>query len=109
MGMPTSGDRAISSCGGAADAAHQWPPGRAMMSRSGKVKAVGAHRFVLSPVRGGDATAQRRSILNAEAPVALIGGGVILEHWRGKASKAGVLLCGPGRVRREGHRVRFGI
>jgi hypothetical protein len=61
------------------------------MSRPGKVKAVGAHRFVLSPVRGGDAAAQRRSVLNAEAPVALISGGVILEHWRGKASKAGVL------------------
>jgi hypothetical protein len=35
----------------------------------GKVKAARAHRFVLSPVRGGDAAARRRSVIDDECPV----------------------------------------
>jgi hypothetical protein len=40
---------------------------------SGKVKAVGAHRFVLSPMRGGDGAGRQRSIVDSES---LVVGGV---------------------------------
>jgi hypothetical protein len=64
--MPTGGDCALSPCGGATGAVHRGSPGGqdphphdrgATGRRLGKVKAVGAHRFVLSPVRGRDAAA----------------------------------------------------
>jgi hypothetical protein len=54
------------------------------------VKVVGAHWFVLSLVRGGDAAARRRSVIDGNASVVLVGDGVVLEHWRGKESKARV-------------------
>jgi hypothetical protein len=52
------------------------------------VKAAGAHRIVLSLVRGGDAVVRQRSVIDGEALVVLVGGRVVLKHWRGKASKA---------------------
>jgi hypothetical protein len=79
----------VSSHGGTAGAAHQWPPrqqdlhphNRGATGRwPGKVKAVGAHWFVLTPVRGGDAAARWHSVIDGEAPVVLVGGGVVLEH-----------------------------
>jgi hypothetical protein len=36
---------------------------------SGKVKAAGAHRFVLSPMRGGDGVGRQRSVVDSESPV----------------------------------------
>jgi hypothetical protein len=50
---------------------------------------AGAHLLVLSPVRAGDAAARRCSVVNGEAPVVIIDGGVVLEHQRGKAGKEG--------------------
>jgi hypothetical protein len=51
---------------------------------------AGAHLLVLSSVRAGDVLARRCSVVNGEAPMVIIDGGVVLEHQRGKAGKEGL-------------------
>jgi hypothetical protein len=50
---------------------------------------VGTHMLVLSPVRGGDAAARHRLVVDDEARVVLVASDVVLEHQRVKASKEG--------------------